>query len=82
MPHRVLNGSRRHPGDAPRTGEARLLAGMMVHANAQAGQFVVYDNLSATVNEIYKRTDVTRPPKPLHSLRHTFGTVMARRVPL
>jgi integrase len=34
------------------------------------------------VNGIYARSGVTRPPKPLHCLRHTFGTVMARRVPL
>jgi integrase len=31
---------------------------------------------------IYDRSKVTRPPNAMHCLRHTFGTVMARRVPL
>ncbi|HEY0254520.1 MAG TPA: site-specific integrase, partial [Kofleriaceae bacterium] len=46
------------------------------------GRFVVYDDLSATVNELYKLANVERPAKPIHSLRHTFGTQMAKRVPL
>ncbi len=46
------------------------------------GSFVTYDVLSATVNAIYELANVRRPPKPLHCLRHTFGTVMAKRVPL
>ena len=41
-----------------------------------------YDELNHTVNALYKRAGVTRPPMPVHCLRHTFGTVMARRVPL
>jgi integrase len=41
-----------------------------------------YDELNHAVNAIYARAKVTRPLKPLHCLRHTFGTVMARRVPL
>ena len=41
-----------------------------------------YDEVNHTVNAIYTRSGVVRPPKPLHCLRHTFGTVMARRVPL
>ena len=31
---------------------------------------------------LYDRAGVTRPPKPTHCLRHTFGTVMSRMVPL
>jgi integrase/recombinase XerD len=34
------------------------------------------------IHAIYDRAGVTRPPKAMHCLRHTFGTVMARRVPL
>lgn len=41
-----------------------------------------YDELNHAVNAIYARSKVTRPLKPLHCLRHTFGTVMARSVPL
>lgn len=46
------------------------------------GGFVTYDDLSERVNAIYTAASVVRPPKPLHCLRHTFGTVMAKRVPL
>lgn len=55
--------------------------GLWVVAGAD-GEFVMYDRLSETVNEMYERAEVARPPKPIHCLRHTFGTVMARRVPL
>jgi integrase len=41
-----------------------------------------YDELNHAVNAIYSRAKVTRPLKPVHCMRHTFGTVMARRVPL
>jgi integrase len=41
-----------------------------------------YDELNHAVNALYARSKVTRPLKPLHCLRHTFGTVMARRAPL
>jgi integrase len=34
------------------------------------------------IHAIYDRAGVARPPKAMHCLRHTFGTVMARRVPL
>jgi integrase len=47
-----------------------------------AGSSVTYDRMSETVNAIYARAEVARPPKPLHCVRHTFGTVMAKRVPL
>lgn len=46
------------------------------------GAFVTYDRMSEIVNEMYARAEVTRPRKPMHCLRHTFGTVMARKVPL
>ncbi len=34
------------------------------------------------IHAVYDRARVARPPKAMHCLRHTFGTVMARRVPL
>ncbi len=46
------------------------------------GGFVTYDDLSERVNAIYTAAKMVRPPKPLHCLRHTFGTVMAKRIPL
>ena len=46
------------------------------------GGFITYDRISEPVNGIYKRANVVRPPKPIYCLRHTFGTVMARLVPL
>jgi integrase len=46
------------------------------------GAFVMYDRMSEIVNEMYARAKVTRPRKPMHCLRHSFGTVMARKVPL
>jgi len=46
------------------------------------GSFVTYDLLSDSVNKLYARAEVPRPPKPLHCLRHTFGTVMAKKVKL
>ncbi len=55
--------------------------GLWVVAEAD-GLFVTYDRMSATVNAMYERARVARPPKPIHCLRHTFGTVMARKVPL
>ena len=55
--------------------------GLWVIAEVDGG-FVMYDRMSQIVNEMYERAEVARPPKPLHCLRHTFGTVMARSVPL
>jgi integrase len=46
------------------------------------GSSVAYDRVSEDVSALYVRAGVTRPPKPIHCLRHTFGTVMARKVPL
>jgi hypothetical protein len=46
------------------------------------GSSVTYDRLSKTIKAIYERAEVTKPPKPIHCLRHTFGTVMAARVAL
>ncbi|MEP6860946.1 MAG: tyrosine-type recombinase/integrase [Deltaproteobacteria bacterium] len=34
------------------------------------------------MNEIYQLAEVERPAKPLHSLRQSFGTLMAKQVPL
>jgi len=34
------------------------------------------------VDAIYDRAKVVRPKKAMHCLRHTFGTEMAKRVPL
>ena len=41
-----------------------------------------YFGMIEAFGAIYDRAGVARPPKPIHCLRHTFGTVMARRVPL
>jgi integrase len=46
------------------------------------GSFVSYDRMIEAIGEIYARANVERPPKPLHCLRHTFGTVMAKTTPL
>jgi len=61
--------------------EALPRIGLWVIA-ASGGSFVMYDDLKDTVNAIYGRAEVARPPKPIHCLRHSFGTVMAKRVPL
>ena len=42
------------------------------------GYWAMLEAIGAT----YDRSKVTRPPNLIHCLRHTFGTVMARRVPL
>jgi integrase len=34
------------------------------------------------VHALYERAGVTKPGMLIHSLRHTFGTEMAKRVPL
>ena len=49
------------------------------------GEAIDYDRaggLLEAVAALYARAGVPKPPKPIHCLRHTFGTVMARRVPL
>ena len=43
---------------------------------------VTYDRMIGSVHAIYDRAGVARPPKALHCLRRTFGTVTARKVPL
>jgi integrase len=55
--------------------------GLWVVAKPDGG-FISYRVVSDTVKAIYDRASVARPVKPIHCLRHTFGTVMARRVPL
>jgi integrase len=49
------------------------------------GEAIDYDRaggLLESITALYARAGVPRPPKPIHCLRHTFGIVMARRVPL
>ncbi len=55
--------------------------GLWIVSRLDGGALNYYE-LSRAVNAIYDRAGVKRPPWPLHCLRHTFGTVMARRVPL
>lgn len=43
------------------------------------GDALGYFGLNEAIVAVYDRAGVTRPPKPLHCLRHTFGTVCARR---
>jgi len=53
--------------------------------SADDGGIIDYDRaggLLEAVAALYGLAGVPRPPKPIHCLRHTFGTVMARRVPL
>ncbi len=69
---------------SPRLAEAleRLSrVGLWVFA-MEDGSIVPYDRMSEDVNALYVRAEVPRPPKPIHCLRHTFGTVMAKQVPL
>lgn len=47
------------------------------------GDHINSRTLRYVIGTIYDRAEVVRPKMPLHCLRHTFGTVMARRgVPL
>lgn len=46
------------------------------------GEALGYYELLDAIRAVYARAEVARPPKPLHCLRHTFGTQMARKVPL
>ncbi len=41
-----------------------------------------YWAMNEAIGDIYDRAEVARPAMLIHCLRHTFGTVMARRVPL
>jgi len=50
--------------------------------STQDGGPLNYYTCSRTMNALYDRAGVAHPPKPIHCLRHTFGTVMARKVPL
>ena len=77
------NKSRTIPLSPRLTDEMTKLArrGLWVIAEPD-GSFVTYDRLSATINALYAKAGVPRPPKSLHCPRHTFGTVMAARVPL
>jgi integrase/recombinase XerC len=55
--------------------------GLSIVSREDGGPLNYYE-LSRTVNAIYDRANVVRPPWPLHCLRHSFGTMMAKRVPL
>jgi integrase len=55
--------------------------GLWVVSRLDGGALGYWAMLEA-VCAIYDRSKVTRPPNAMHCLRHTFGTVMARRVPL
>src|SRR5690606_24621727 len=47
------------------------------------GRVLRYAGLVDVMRDLYERAGVTRPPKPLHCLRHAFGTEMAAKgVPL
>jgi integrase len=48
----------------------------------ETGAPLSYDVMNDRVTALYLAANVARPPKPLHCLRHTFGTVMAKQVPL
>ncbi len=55
--------------------------GLWVISSAD-GSPIVYDRVNDDLVQLYQIANVARPPKPLHCLRHTFGTVMAKSVPL
>lgn len=46
------------------------------------GSSLGYDGMLEAVHAIYDRAKVTRPRKAMHCFRHTFGTEMAKLVPL
>lgn len=46
------------------------------------GTALGYADIREQVAVIYDRAEVVRPPWPMHALRHSFGTVMGRKVPL
>ncbi len=46
------------------------------------GHLLSYERMNEAISSLYDLAEVTRPPKPTHCLRHTFGTEMAKRVPL
>lgn len=52
---------------------------------AEDGRSLDYDRAGGMLEAItglYARAGLAKPAMPIHALRHTFGTVMARRVPL
>lgn len=54
-------------------------------AATTAGRSVDYDRaggLLEAITGLYTRVGLAKPAMPIHCLRHTFGAVMARRVPL
>jgi integrase len=55
--------------------------GLWIVSRRDGGPLGYWALLEAIVS-IYDRAKVARPPNAIHCLRHTFGTVMGRRVPL
>lgn len=53
----------------------------IVSRNA-GGEYIYGNALRSAIKAIYDSANVKRPRMPLHCLRHTFGTVMARKVQL
>lgn len=47
---------------------------------ADDGAAIPYDSMNDAIVALYGVASVVRPPKPLHCLRHTFGTQMAKLV--
>lgn len=43
------------------------------------GETLGYYGMIEAVVEVYTAAKVDKPPKPIHCLRHTFGTVMAKK---
>ena len=46
------------------------------------GELLGYYGMVEAVVALYKAAGVDKPKKPIHCLRHTFGTVMAKQIPL
>lgn len=56
--------------------------GLWVVTRLDDGRELGYWTIVEAIRGIYDRAKVVRPAKLMHCLRHTFGTVMAKRVPL
>lgn len=55
--------------------------GLWVFASTNGG-CMPYQRMAITIAGLYDLAGVSLPAKPMHALRHTFGTVMAKQVPL
>lgn len=56
--------------------------GLWVVSRLDGGGALCYGVVNVYIGKLYDRAGVARPSDVLHCLRHTFGTAMARRVPL